>query len=48
MLTVTYLLPVSILGLVWYSYRANRKRVRGGEAGFRPEGKIRWGAEDVR
>ena len=46
MLTMTYLLPISFLGLVWYTYRVNRRKGRQGDA-FRPEGKIRWDAESL-
>lgn len=46
MLSVTYLLPITFMGLIWYSYRKNRRRGRLGE-GFQPAGKIRWEAESA-
>ena len=47
MLSMTILLPIGFLGLVWFAYRSNRRRERVGD-GFRPAGKIRWDASQYR
>ena len=41
MLSMVFLLPVGFLGLVWHSYRKER-RARAEGRGFDPAGSTRW------
>ena len=41
MLATVFAIPTGFALLIWYTYRAERKRAKAGDA-FEPEGKLRW------
>jgi len=46
MLSMVFLLPATFGGMVWFSYRRNRKLQEQG-AGFEPSGAVRWVDKDA-
>ena len=41
MVSMVFVLLAGFLGVVWLSYRSERKRARNGQV-FAPQGKLRW------
>ena len=47
MIGMVFLVLFAFLGVVWFSFRAGRRRAERGEV-FAPPGKVRWSPEDFR
>jgi heme/copper-type cytochrome/quinol oxidase subunit 2 len=47
MIGMVFFVLFSFLGVVWWSFRSDRRRAERGET-FAPPGKLRWSPEDFR